>query len=366
MTVLKSHKILIAPLDWGLGHATRMIPLIHVFLEAGCDVELATDGQAYELLKQEFPFLKMHRVPTYGIRYTKHKYLMLRLVAQAPAMYFGMRREHKWLETYCENNAPDLIISDDRFGMHNKSVPSVYVTHQINVIMPGYLKALQPLVRFIHRKIIHNYQLCLIPDMESKGLSGILAHSKTTFNFPVKYIGVLSRFPNAYKNISDEIPHILAVISGPEPQRTILETKLIARFKNEPKSILIVSGKPDSDEQKQVGSVKIINHLPSESLYGLMKTVPVLICRSGYSTLMDLFEIGRKAIIIPTPGQTEQEYLADYFSKHFGFIAISQKALGDNVRFEAAYCNEWPHPAQNNNEDKLKCLIHDLLQIKKD
>lgn len=366
MTVSKSHKILIAPLDWGLGHATRMIPLIHEFLDAGCDVDLATDGQAYELLKQEFPFLKMHRVPTYGIRYTKHKYLMLRLVAQAPAMYFGMRREYKWLNVYCKNNAPDLIISDDRFGMHNKSVPSVYVTHQINVIMPGYLKALQPFVRFIHRKIIQNYQLCLIPDMELHGLSGLLAHSKTTFNFPVKYIGVLSRFPNAYKNISDEIPHVLAVISGPEPQRTILEVKLIERFKNETQSVLIVSGKPGSDEQKLVGSVKIINHLPSETLYGLMKTVPVLICRSGYSTLMDLFEIGRKAIVIPTPGQTEQEYLADYFSKHYDFKTISQNALDENVKFEAAYCNEWSHPAQHNSENRLKRLISDLLQLKKD
>ncbi|MDA3909805.1 MAG: glycosyltransferase [Bacteroidales bacterium] len=365
MTETKSHKVLIAPLDWGLGHATRMVPLIHEFMKAGCEIELASDGQAYELLKQEFPMFKIHRVPAYGIRYSKHRLLMLRLVAQAPAMFRGMRKEHKWLKFYCETNAPDLIISDDRFGMHYKFVPSVYVTHQINVIMPGYLKVLQPLVRFIHKKIIKNYQLCLIPDMEQHGLTGILAHSKTEFGFPVRYVGVLSRFPNSYKNFSDGIPHILAVISGPEPQRTILETKLIERFENEPKSVWIVSGKPEAEAQKQVGSVKIISHLSSETLYALMKAVPVLICRSGYSTLMDLFEIGRKAIIIPTPGQTEQVYLADYFAEHYDFKVISQKALDDSVQFKTVDCGTWFHPAMSTDKDRLRQTVLDLFQIKK-
>jgi uncharacterized protein (TIGR00661 family) len=365
MTEAKPYKILIAPLNWGLGHATRMIPLVHEFLKFGCEVELASDGQAYELLKQEFPKLKIHRVPAYEIRYSKHRFLMLRLIVQVPAMFRGMRKEHKWLKVYCDINAPDLIISDDRFGMHHKSVPSYYVTHQINVIMPRYFKVLQPVVRFIHQKIIENYQLCLIPDMEVHGLSGVLAHSKATFNFPVKYVGVLSRFPNAYKKYTGDIPYILAVISGPEPQRTILETKLIERFEKGSQTVWIVSGKPDSVKQKQVGSVKLISHLPSEELFGLMKAVPVLICRSGYSTLMDLFEIGRKAIIIPTPGQTEQEYLAEYFAEHYEFKVISQNTLDDNVKFEPKHCTQWLHPAMYSAQDKKTQLVLQLLQIKK-
>ncbi|MEA1874832.1 MAG: glycosyltransferase [Bacteroidota bacterium] len=365
MTKNKSHKVLFAPLDWGLGHATRMTPLIQEFLNLGCEVEIATGGQAYELLMHEFPKLQMHRISGFDIRYSKHPLLMFRLIAQAPAMFRGMRKEYKWLKAYCENKAPDLIISDNRFGMHNKSVPSVYVTHQINVIMPNYLKGLQPLVRYIHKKIIKNYQLCLIPDMEQQGLTGILAHSMNHFDFPHHYVGVLSRFPRSYDEIPDEIPDVLAVISGPEPQRTILETKLVKRFKNETKSVLIVSGKPDSAVQNQVGSVKIISHLPSETLSELMKAAPVLICRSGYSTLMDLFEMGRKAIIIPTPGQTEQEYLANYFMDHYNFKAISQNAFSENVQLEPEHCGKWSHPAMSSSKDRLKQLVLNLLQIKK-
>jgi len=361
MTKKKSYKVLFAPLDWGLGHATRMIPLIQEFLTLGCEVEIATGGQAYELLKHEFPKLQIHSISGYDIRYSKHRFLMFRLIAQAPAMFRGMRKEHKWLKTYCENNAPDLIVSDDRFGMHCKSVPSVYVTHQINVIMPNYLKGLQPLVRYIHKKIISNYQLCLIPDMEQHGLTGILAHSKTHFNFPHRYVGVLSRFPRSYDKIPDEIPDVLAVISGPEPQRTILEKRLIQRFKDESKAVWIVSGKPDLKANRSVGTVKIISHLPSEILYGLMKAAPVLICRSGYSTLMDLFEIGRKAIIIPTPGQTEQVYLANYFSEHYHFKVIFQNELNDTVQFDAAHCGKWSHPVMTGSKYSLKQLVLDLM-----
>ncbi len=365
MPETKSHKVLIAPLDWGLGHATRMIPLIRAFLTEGCIVELASDGQAYELLQHEFPALNIHRIPGYGIHYSKHQLLMLSLIYQAPAMFRGMRKEHKWLDTYCENYAPDIIISDDRFGMHHKSAYSVYVTHQINLIMPGYLKFLQPLVRFIHKKIIHKYDLCLIPDMEINGLTGILAHSKTQFNFPVRYLGVLSRFPISHKLSHVKIPDVLAVISGPEPQRTIFENRLIKLYENEEKSVWVVSGKPGTIEQTQYGSVKIFNHLPTETLYALMKKVPVLICRSGYSTLMDLFEIGRKAVIIPTPGQTEQVYLANVFSVKFGFKHIKQNEIFTTGQFQPEYCTHWDHPGYSKHSEKLKTLIYDLLQIKK-
>lgn len=340
-------KILVAPLNWGLGHATRMMPLIRESIHNGYEVEIATDGQAYNVLKEAFPELTIHTLPAYHIKYSKNRYLMLRLILQAPKMVQTMRKEHKWLKAYVQENKPDVIISDDRFGMYHSDVKSYYVTHQINVLMPSYLKFLQPLVRFLHRKIIQSYTACLIPDMENNGLSGELAHAKSGFRFPVKYMGVLSRFQGIDCPKPDVLPDVLAVISGPEPQRSLLEQLLIELYQDKETSVWIVSGKPESDDIQEINNVKLISHLPSEQLCALMKYTPVLISRSGYSTLMDLFELKRKAILIPTPGQTEQLYLGKLFAEQYGFTTIKQHDILSLNQIDVSQCGVWKTVQEN-------------------
>lgn len=337
-------KVLIAPLDWGLGHATRMMPIIRTFLEKNWSVELASGGQSYDLLKNRFPELNIYRIPSYNIRYTKNSLLMLKLFAQAPSMYKGLKAEHDWLKTYVENNSPDLIISDDRFGMFHEDVQSWYVTHQIRVLMPWYLKPAQPFVRFLHKQIIKKYDKCLVPDVQFNGLSGLLAHKRKGFQFMVEYTGILSRFHNVTPVIPENPPDVLAVISGPEPQRSILIEKLKTLYKDFVGTAVIVSGRPEKDEMETCGSVKIFSHMQADKLSGLMKSAPVLICRSGYSTLMDLFFLERKAILIPTPGQTEQIYLGKYFQKKFGFQTIHQSELKTTELLKESLCGDWKHP----------------------
>ncbi len=348
-TRLKSHKekpkkVLISPLDWGLGHATRMIPIIDAFLSGNWEVELATSGPAYDLLKKHYPKLALYRIASYNIRYSKHSLLTLKLFAQAPAMWKGMRAEHKWLTEYVQKHNPDLIISDDRFGVYNKKVESWYMTHQIRVLMPWYLKPFESLIRFFHKIIINQYDKCLVPDFETQSLSGVLSHKKRNFSYPVKYVGALSRFYNLNIDMPDELPDVLAIVSGQEPQRSILLNKLINLYRNFNGKVFIVAGQPDKKEIVEYGSVRVFPHMNSDELAALMKYTPVLICRSGYSSLMDIFFLKRKAILIPTPGQTEQVYLGKYFAETFGFKTINQSALKSLDKLDAKYCNEWKHP----------------------
>jgi uncharacterized protein (TIGR00661 family) len=343
MQKFHKHKklVLVAALDWGLGHASRMIPVINSLLEMGFKVDLASDNQAFRLLENEFPNLSIFHLPSYQIRYSKSNYLMLRLIAQVPKMVYGTFMEHKWLKQYVHNNQPDLIISDNRFGLFHRNVKSVYVTHQINVIMPQGLKPIENLVRRIHRSIIMKYSLCLVPDFEKDGISGDLSHSSKKFPFKIEYLGVLSRFNSDNLIRTEDIPDVLIVISGPEPQRSILENKLTDVYRNSSKTVWMVLGKPGEKNHFVNNNIHKISHLPKEKMAYLMKNAPILIMRSGYTSLMDLFVLGRKSILVPTPGQTEQEYLAKFYDSHFGFKIVLQSEIKSEENFLAQNCTDW-------------------------
>ncbi|MGM0649717.1 MAG: glycosyltransferase, partial [Bacteroidota bacterium] len=229
-------------------------------------------------------------------------------------------------------------------GLYSQDVTSYYMTHQVNVIMPLYLKPFQPLARFMHRCLIKNYDACLIPDFDDDGgLSGKLAHKPGGFKFLHKYTGPLSGFSEIEPKSFENIPDVLAVVSGPEPQRTIFIKRLVDVFSNDKRQVWIVAGQPECDYDHIDEHIRIINHLKRSELKYLMGHVPVLIARSGYTTLMDLHVLKRKAILIPTPGQTEQEYLAGYFQKRFNFKVIDQKKIHASELFKPDHCGEWPH-----------------------
>jgi UDP:flavonoid glycosyltransferase YjiC (YdhE family) len=305
-------KILICPLNWGLGHATRCVPIITNLISDGHEIVIVSDGYPLALMKQEFPTLRFIELPSYSIQYSKSKWQVGAIMNSFPAILKGIFRENRWLNQLLKTEHFDQVISDNRFGMWNKHVHSIYITHQLMVKMPKGLKFFEPLIWLMHRCFIYKYNECWIPDMEQKpGLSGDLAH-KYPLPKHAKFIGILSRFDELKSKIINTDYEVVAVLSGVEPQRTIFENELIAKYRNEPHKTLIVKGQPENTEvETHIGNITIVSHITSYEMAAVLKGAKRIISRSGYSTIMDLAALNclEKAEFFPTPGQTEQEYL---------------------------------------------------------
>lgn len=309
-------KVLICPLNWGLGHATRCVPLIRKLITEGHEPVLVADGYPLHFLRQEFPSLRFIDFPSYSVYYASGKSQVSAMLFNLPSIVRGIIDEHRWLKNLLQTEHFDQIISDNRFGMWSKHIHSVYITHQLMIKMPMGLKFLEPLVHFIHKTVINRYDECWIPDTkENGGLSGDLAHE---YPLPrnAKFIGTLSRFEGMETTTPTADYEVVAIVSGVEPQRTALEDHLIQKYKNRAEKILIVSGQPQQKQTKhQTGNITLVSHLSTHELAAAFLGAKKIISRSGYSTIMDLEALKclQKAEFIPTPGQTEQEYL---FSIH--------------------------------------------------
>jgi len=308
-------KILVCPLNWGLGHATRCVPLIRQLLNEGHEPVLVSDGFPLEFLRQEFPALRTIVLPSYSIQYAAGKSQIGAMMLSLPAIIRGIIQEHRWLKEISKTEHFDGVISDNRFGMWNKNIHSVYITHQLMIKMPGGLKILEPIAWLIHRAFICCYDECRIPDVkENGGLSGDLSH-KYPLPKNAKFIGSLSRFHGINNIAPNKDYELVAVISGLEPQRSIFEQNMIERYRGTKHSTLIISGKPQPQKQElQIGNITLVSHLPSTEMASVIIGTNHIVSRSGYSTIMDLAALNclHKAEFIPTPGQTEQEYLAFY------------------------------------------------------
>ncbi len=301
---MKTKKVIVAPLNWGLGHATRCIPIINALLDNNFTPVLALDGNALALLKKEFPKLELIELPSYHIRYRKN--LKWSLLWQIPRILTAVRQERTIVKNYINQQSNVVgIISDNRFGVRDNKIPSVYLTHQINVLS-GWSTFL---TSKIHQNIIKKFDECWIPDDKKRTLSGKLSKSKFK-TFSVKYLGALSRFkPLKLPEIND----ILIILSGPEPNRTHLEKKLIEEFKNYNGKIVLIRGKVlDDQKQSYIKNIKMYNYLLSNDLEREINQSKLIICRSGYSSIIDMAKLGKKVFFIPTRNQNEQEYLAKH------------------------------------------------------
>jgi hypothetical protein len=305
-------KILVCPLNWGLGHATRCVPIIRKLVAEGHGPVVVADGFPLSFLKQEFPALRFIEFPSYKVSYAAGKSQVSAIIFNLPNIIKGIVGEHIWLRRLLQSEHFDQVISDNRFGMWSKHVHSIYITHQLMVKMPVNLKFLESLVHRIHKAFIKRYDECWIPDRaENGGLSGDLAH-KYPLPRNSKFIGTLSRFHALESIIPNTDFEVVAVISGLEPQRTILENQLLLKYKNRSEKMLIVRGQPQNDNyQRHIGNITLVPHLPDAELAAVLIGAKKIICRSGYSSIMDLDALKclQKAELIPTPGQTEQEYL---------------------------------------------------------
>ena len=309
-------KILIAPLNWGLGHATRCVPIIRQYLAAGDEVVLGGDGESILLLRQTFPDLRVIDLPSLELRYTDNAQQRGFYLRAIPALIRFTIADHYYLRQQLAIEHFDLVISDNRFGLYSRDTRCVYMTHQLYVQLPKRLRWLQPIARALHACIYKRYDEVWVPDFASStdNLAGALAHGGS-FDHRVKYIGPLSRFiiPHPSSIINYSTYATIAILSGLEPQRTIFEQELVNRFRTSNQSLLIVRGKIGGPATStHIGSVTLVPYLQDEELLYLMQAATTIIVRSGYSTIMDLAVLGLlgKAEFHPTPGQSEQEYLA--------------------------------------------------------
>jgi uncharacterized protein (TIGR00661 family) len=303
-------RILVAPLNWGLGHATRCIPIINALIEQDFVPIIATDGIALKFLKKEFPKLLAIELPAYNIKYPKKGHrLKWKLIKDAPKIMNAINTEKKVIKTILKKHNICGIISDNRFGVFSKTIPSVYITHQLNVLSGSTTWFSSKM----HQKIIKKFDECWIPDIEGKSnLSGKLGHLKN-HDLRLKYIGPLSRFN---KTDIDKGHDLLVLLSGPEPQRTFFEEILFKKLKTFKGNILFIKGKIEADQTiTKKNQFTIYNFMLTQELEKAINESKVVLSRSGYSTIMDLAKLNKKAFFIPTSGQFEQEYLAKHLTE---------------------------------------------------
>lgn len=328
-------RVLVAPLDWGLGHATRCIPIIKALLFNGYEVIVATNGKQLSLLQQEFPQLQFLELKGYNISYSKRKWqLPFKIAWQVPKIFSAIKEEHHWLEKAISEHRIDLVISDNRFGLHSKKIPCVFITHQLTI--KASIGWLERTMQRMNYSYINQFSACWVPDLEgNKNIAGILSHPKRLPTVPVKYLGLLSRF--GANPLTGKKYDLCILLSGPEPQRTLLERKILKDLPTVKGDVLLVRGLPNSNEALSIaGNVQVRNHLVGHELEQVIQQSEFIISRSGYTTVMELLSLQKKSILVPTPGQTEQEYLGERLMQQGWCYSVNQKSFNLVEAIESA------------------------------
>lgn len=315
-------RVLVAPLDWGLGHATRDVPVIHHLREAGFEVILVADGRPYDFLSRRFPDLKIIRCPGYDITYPKSDQFMVHMARSGPRIAIALREERKAAERIAEETGAEIIISDNRLNFRSEKTKNIFITHQLRVKAGPLTFAASAL----HRKFYSKFDEVWIPDHEGKNnIAGDLSYlARPKKNY--RYIGPLTRFSLVKTPMDGKGKQLLFMLSGPEPQRTIFEDLVISELKKNPVPALILRGQPGQPHDSEpLPGVRMLNHLDDEQLAGAIGESYAVVSRGGYSTLCDLTAAKKKLICVPTPGQTEQEYCAEYLAGKNTTVAMNQK-----------------------------------------
>jgi UDP:flavonoid glycosyltransferase YjiC (YdhE family) len=337
----RNPRVLVAPLDWGLGHATRCIPIIKELINQKCEVIIAAVGAQKAVLQGEFPFLTFVKLPGYNIIYDKNRALtILRLLGAIPKILIRIKQEKAWLRQFLESEKPDLVISDNRYGLALPGVFCVFVTHQLR-ISTSFGRLADALLQRINYRLIGQFSRCWVPDIETgDGLAGTLSHPARLPFTPTRYIGLLSRFgkfsqQQRVESSAADGPELLILLSGPEPQRSLLEASIISQANGNTGTIMnkgtivLVRGLPAGGPKlAQIPpAMTVFDHLPADELEQLMSKVRLIVARSGYSTVMDLARLGKRALLIPTPGQPEQEYLGPFLAGKGRAVCVRQSAF---------------------------------------
>jgi UDP:flavonoid glycosyltransferase YjiC (YdhE family) len=357
---MRKLRILVAPLDWGLGHATRCIPVIRELIMQGAEVTIACEGAQEILLKQEFPTLAYLPLAGYQVQYNRSRLGSIwKLMWQVPKIMAAIRKEHTWLKELISTQAFDAVISDNRFGLYAPGITCIFMTHQLRIKSP-IGKWAENILQRRNYKFITKFAACWVPDETgANNLAGELSHPATLPKIPVQYLGILSRLGTNSKPFSPR--HLLIILSGPEPQRSILENMIIRDIAHYPASATIVRGLPSGASIiPSTNMIRFYNHLPAAELQDEFQRAEYIIARSGYSTIMDIATMNKKAILIPTPGQSEQEYLANRLSGKKQAICIDQKRFNLKLAIDQADGFQY-QPMPQGGQNNLSTVIQQFL-----
>lgn len=327
-------KILVAPLNWGLGHASRCVPLVRRFIDEGHEVILGGDGESLTLLRRHFPKLRYVYLAPLHLKYSNGRRQVWAMMKALPRLVAWAMKDHAMLRAVLREEAIDSVLSDNRFGLYSKLTECIYMTHQLHIMLPNGWRWAEGIVERLHARVYAHFDKVWVPDYEEeeRSLAGELSHpNHLPFRHlpcTIEYIGPLSRFERL-RDRDVEISkndNIVAVLSGLEPQRTIFEKEIIARYQGTNEHVLIVQGlmhRPNTRIKR--GNITLIPSMGDDELVAALQGAKHIIARSGYSTIMDFETLGllhpvtgnRKPEIelIPTPGQPEQQYLARLWCK---------------------------------------------------
>ena len=343
-----SKRLFISPLDWGLGHASRLIPLIENLKKDGHFILLGTEPKTAAFLSEIFPDLPQIPLKGYGIKYGKLN-TYLKLLFQIPRLTLAIIQEHRSLKKIVKEYNINTIISDSRFGLWNKNTQNFIISHQLQILFPPKLWFFGKLLNWTNTFLLNRFDACLIPDNKNHDFSGILSQNKAIKN--QQFLGSLSRFSLQKESLEiSQNNQLVFIFSGPEPQRSIFEDIVISQLKKTSYTALLISGQPDKNYSQQITPlIKKVSHLRDKEFAKTLKQAKCVFSRSGYSSIMDYAALNLKQIVlIPTPNQTEQEYLANKFHKaNYCFTEKQQdfsleNSLKEVKLFKGFYNVEYP------------------------
>ncbi len=354
--------VLFSPLNWGLGHASRDIPIIRELLARGHDVTVASSGNALELLRKEFPECGFIEYKDYPVPYSSTRFFLPKFTAYLPIMMKALAVERRKLELILSKDKYDMIISDNRMGVYSKEIPSFFITHQLRFSVPFFLWPVEIATLYVNGYFHKKFTGVIVPDNPPgpNAISGKLSRSsfKVT-NIRVFYSGILC---STKKMDLREDLDFLVIISGPEPQRTKLEEILLSRITELPGKKVVLLGSPRRNYFKQLDeNTRVYSYVPTDVKVELMNRARFVISRSGYTTMMEIAELGKKhGLFIPTPGQTEQEYLSRFYRDMGWFLSRSQYRLDlvNDVERAMGY-NGFPDMPRT--EENVRRLYEELL-----
>jgi len=297
--------VLLAPLDWGLGHTTRCFPIIKRLLLHDIDVLVACNAEQAKLIHKDFPSVFVVPLEGYKLKYGTHRIsTILTIVLQIPKILIAINRERNWLKDFIQSHKMNAVISDSRFGMCVPGLHSIFMTHQLKIKSP-LGKWTENILQKLNYSFINKFSECWVIDFEENGLAGELSHTNKLPNSKTKFIGAVSRFQRTEDN--DDSIDLLVILSGPEPQRSIFEKIIRENLESFKGIVAFAKGTLSTSEMQE-----------------LFQKSKYVISRTGYTTVMDIVAMRKKSILVPTPGQSEQEYLGKYLTENKIALCISQ------------------------------------------
>lgn len=304
IALINNKTILISPLDWGFGHTTRCVSIIRDLLINQNKIIFAGNNRQIEFIKKEFPGIKTELIEGYNVSLSSEKSTYSQIGAQSLKILNAIKRENKWVNKYITTHSVDLILSDNRYGFRHPEIESIFISHQLNLELPSFQKVVnKKLIRYVNK-----FDSCWIPDDQKLNLSGTLSNSKQ-LEIPNHFIGLLSRFQTVETANKYDF---LFIISGPNPEHGIFLREVETIIKESDKRIAIVSTVKSENPNSNTNYF----HLPSSmELNQLINESSCVISKAGYTTIMEMVFLNKRAILIPTKGQYEQEYIAKHI-KH--------------------------------------------------